>query len=300
MIAPYVLLRDGTAICFCSNSSDNKKEMVATFMPLAFRCLFLLSIYAHGFSPAWLTTVSGGSQSRLLSSYSSEDNPFTRTAAPEVPLSSDISQLPDTFSDAIKKAAARTMTCISSGKKRIRIDFDTSIGDQTYTSIKNTIPMAKEFSVILSYEMDLTMTLDEDEDDVKSETETTSSVSSELDVPSTPIKAEQKIVAEIPTVERTMRIFFPDMGQAALARRDWKMGSDVSEVPPCVNTANIKNDDIEVTDKVAVILCPLASEADSVKRIMDSCTASGVPLIMINPDLINMDQGFGYSKPITL
>jgi hypothetical protein len=270
--------------------------MAPTLVILVTYLLVEISICARGFPTAWLTPVSGGSRSRLLSSYSSEDNPFTRTAAPEVPLSSDISQLPDTFSDAIKKAAGRTLTCISSGQKRIRIDFDTSIGDQTYTSIKNTIPMAKEFSVILSYEMDLTMTLDEDDDDVISEIKTVPPGALESDVAFTPVKAEQKVVTDTPTAERTMRIFFPDMGQAALARRDWKMGSDVSEVPPCVYTANIKNDDIEVTDKVAIILCPLASEADSVKRIMDSCTASGVPLIMINPDLINMDQGFGYSK----
>eukprot|EP00596_Hydrurales_sp_CCMP1899_P002398 CAMPEP_0119038826 /NCGR_PEP_ID=MMETSP1177-20130426/7980_1 /TAXON_ID=2985 /ORGANISM="Ochromonas sp, Strain CCMP1899" /LENGTH=274 /DNA_ID=CAMNT_0007001905 /DNA_START=357 /DNA_END=1181 /DNA_ORIENTATION=- len=169
------------------------------------------------------------------------------------------------------------MSCITSGKKRMRIDFDTSIGDQTYTSIKNTIPMMKEFSVILSQAMDLSMMIDDGEDDEIDET-------TNVEGTSAPTVVE---------AEKTMRIFFPDMGQAALARRDWKMGSDVSEVPPCVYTANIRNDDIQPTDKVAILLCPLASEADAVIRLMASCTASNVPLILVNPDLINMDQGFG-------
>lgn len=253
----------------------------------AFHLLFFASISTNGLAPVSLTVSNGRGQFQLYSSYNSEDNPFTRTAAPEVPLSKDVSQLPDSFSDAINKAAIRSLACITSGQKRIRIDFDTSIGDQTYTSIKNTIPMAKEFSVILSQAMDLTMTIGDDEDD--------ETASGGTDSTTTPTVVAVKNTPEV-VPERSMRIFFPDMGQAALARRDWKMGSDVSEVPPCVYTANIKNDDILPTDKVAILLCPLASEADSVKRLMDSCTASGVPLIMINPDLINMDQGFGYSK----
>lgn len=256
--------------------------------------LFLASVSVDGFSATSWTTRHRTSIIPLHSSYSSEDNPFTRTVAPEVPLSKDVSQLPDTFTDAINKAALRTMACISSGQKRIRIDFDTSIGDQTYTSIKNTVPMAKEFSVILSQAMDLTMTLDDEEEDVVD-----NSLPNPTEPNMTPVSKIPKVVAVDSSVaERSMRIFFPDMGQAALARRDWKMGTDVSEVPPCVYTANIKNDDILPTDKVAIILCPLASEADSVKRLMDSCTASNVPLIMINPDLINMDQGFGYSKSL--
>lgn len=219
------------------------------------------------------------------------------------------------------------MDCIASGTKRIRIDFDTSIGDQTYTSIKNTIPMVKEFSVLLSQELDLTMDYDDEvigiEDVIAAaipgmklnDTSATSIVgtdgsntpatgSTTISTPATatalsatttktePLKL--LINKDIDVSKRTMRIFFPDMGQAALARRDWKMGTDVSEVPPCVYTANIKNDDVEKTDKVAIILCPLSSEVDSVKRLMDSCTASNVPLILINPDLINMDQGFGF------
>lgn len=87
-------------------------------------------------------------------------------------------------------------------------------------------------------------------------------------------------------------------GAAALARRDWKMGTAVSEVPYCVQTSNIQNDPIADTDKLVIILCPLYSEADFVKRLLDLCTTTNTPCILINPELINMDQGFGVSKYI--
>lgn len=259
----------------------------------------------NGLIPSTRGRAIRSSQSYLSSSYKSEDNAFTRTAAPEVALSTDVSNLPDAFSDAVRKAAMRTIDCITAGKKRIRIDFDTSIGDQTYTSIKNSIPLMKELSVILSQEMDLTMTMGEDDEVEEVATGELAILESQISKESTDVTAEVSSVAPaVPTpvaqkveiADKTMRIFFPDMGQAALARRDWKMGTDVSEVPPCVYTANIKNDGIQTTDKVVVIICPLASEADDVQRIMAICTASNVPLVLINPDLINMDQGFGYSK----
>lgn len=65
------------------------------------------------------------------------------------------------------------------------------------------------------------------------------------------------------------------------------------DVPPCIFTANIQNDPLQSTDKLAIILCPKYSEADYVKRIMDLCDEVSIPCVMINPDLINMDQGFG-------
>jgi hypothetical protein len=53
---------------------------------------------------------------------------------------------------------------------------------------------------------------------------------------------------------------------------------------------------LDPSDKVAVILCPQSSEVDFVKRIMEMCEAASVPIIMINPNLVNMDQGYGVRK----
>jgi hypothetical protein len=95
-------------------------------------------------------------------------------------------------------------------------------------------------------------------------------------------------------ITRSLSIFFPDMGPAVLARRDWSMNTNkVPEVPPCVFTANIQNDELRDTDQLAIILCPLYSEVDYVKRVMNMCEIQGIPCIMINPNLINQDQGFG-------
>ena len=88
---------------------------------------------------------------------------------------------------------------------RVRVDFDTTIGDVTYTSIKNTMPMIKEFSVALSQKMDLTMTTDIDIPDIQ-------------DVNSSPSGSTTEGVTENEEPLKTMRIFFPDMGAAALVR----------------------------------------------------------------------------------
>eukprot|EP01035_Chromulina_nebulosa_P018665 gene18665-24411_t len=93
--------------------------------------------------------------------------------------------------------------------------------------------------------------------------------------------------------QRTLRIFFPDMGAAALARRDWKMGSIYPEVPPCVFTSNIQNDPLAETDQIAIIICPRYSEVEYTKRVIDLCQEKNIPCVLINPELVNMDQGFG-------
>ena len=74
------------------------------------------------------------------------------------------------------------------------------------------------------------------------------------------------------------------------------MGTDVSMVPPCVLTANIQNDPLEISDKVVILLCPLYSEVDYVKRVLDEADMKKIPVIMVNPNLINPDQGFGVRK----
>ena len=63
--------------------------------------------------------------------------------ANEIPIAKDSSELPESFDDAVDRAAKLCMSVISSGSLKLRIDFDTSVGDQTYTSLKNTIPMSR-------------------------------------------------------------------------------------------------------------------------------------------------------------
>jgi len=246
-------------------------------------------------------------------------NPFTRTAAPEIPLSNDVSELPDSFEDAVKRSGLRTLECIATGSKKCRIDFDTSVGDITFTSLKNTLPMVKELVKVLCSEMQLVGPAAENKVWINPARPVSraaaAAAKSAPSVVSTKEKTQEQIdkeedereAAEIAAAEglgmqalpqqqgplKTLRIFFPDMGAAALVRRDWKMGTDVPDVPTAVFTANIQNDPLADTDKLAILLCPLFSEADFAKRVIDLCAEKGIPLIMINPELINMDQGFG-------
>jgi hypothetical protein len=55
-----------------------------------------------------------------------------------------ISELPNDFFNAVQRASKQTIASISSGNLLSRIDFDTTVGDMTYTSIKNTMPIIKE------------------------------------------------------------------------------------------------------------------------------------------------------------
>ena len=189
-------------------------------------------------------------------------------SSPSPETSADVSELPDSFDDAIQRAVRCTLQCVSNGMSRVRIDFDTTIGDQTYTSLKNSLPMTKRYCTELCSAMQLyplNARVDGDETD------------------------------EVRSI-RSLRIFFPDMGAAVLARRDWKMGTNATEVPPCVYTANVQNDPVLETDQAVIILCPLYSEADYISRITDVCLERNIPCIMINPNLINGDQGFGVRK----
>jgi len=193
------------------------------------------------------------SPSPISNLFKPNSNPFTRLEEPDIPLSREVSELPDSFGDAVRRACRCTMECIGTGTTTCRIEFDTSVADMTYTSLKSTMPMIKEFVKVLDEEM------------------------------------------KISSAEGggTIRLFFPDMGAAALVRRDWKMGTDAAEVPQSLQTANVQNDPLAPTDRVAILLCPLYSESDYVKRVVELCATESIPCIMVNPDLINMDQGFG-------
>eukprot|EP01038_Epipyxis_sp_PR26KG_P013884 gene13884-18618_t len=208
-----------------------------------------------------------------------------------------ISELPNDFDNAIDIATKRTIECFESGTTTCRIDFDTTIGDQTYTSIKNSMPMLKLLvnklakymklyyytqptiknqanANVVPVDGSLSVNFSNDEDDL--------SIVDEIEI--------QKALA-IPNA--TLRLFFPDMGAAVLARNDWKMNSPASQVPSSIFTANIQNDRLEKSDKLAIIVCPLYSEADYVKRVIDMCDEQNIPTILINPELVNMDQGYG-------
>lgn len=99
------------------------------------------------------------------------------------------------------------------------------------------------------------------------------------------------------------RIYFPDEGSAALARRDWKMDapSDQALVPSCVEFSSCGGVQIaDVTnDMVVFFFCPRASESESVEELLQKTEATSPNLkltVMVNPLLVDMGvTGFGMA-----
>lgn len=61
--------------------------------------------------------------------------------------------LPDSFDDAVVDCAAAVQKTISGGLAKVRVEFDTSAGDETYTSLRNTLPVAKALTERLAQEL---------------------------------------------------------------------------------------------------------------------------------------------------
>lgn len=53
----------------------------------------------------------------------------------------EVSELPDSFEDALNIAVECTRSAFETGNNRVRVDFDTTAGDQTYTTLKNSLPL---------------------------------------------------------------------------------------------------------------------------------------------------------------
>ena len=49
--------------------------------------------------------------------------------------------LPDSFDDALQIAVDAAKECFDTGRMRVRIEFDTTAGDLTYTTLKNSMPL---------------------------------------------------------------------------------------------------------------------------------------------------------------
>lgn len=95
------------------------------------------------------------------------------------------------------------------------------------------------------------------------------------------------------------RIYFPDEGSAALARRDWAGNNNL--VPPCVQFSSCGGVQVQnvTNDMLVLFFCPKASESDSVEKVlmMTEQTAPNLKLtVFVNPKLVDMGvTGFGMS-----
>lgn len=96
----------------------------------------------------------------------------------------------------------------------------------------------------------------------------------------------------------TVCVYFPDEGNAALARRDWS-----SQVPPCVRFAasgGIQSKTTDVSNDVLVVFhCPRAAESDDVEAVLQKHELESPNLklsVFVNPNLVDMGvTGFGLA-----
>ena len=96
-----------------------------------------------------------------------------------------------------------------------------------------------------------------------------------------------------------VRVYFPDEGNAALARRDWTTAA--ADLPPCVEFSScggVQVQDIS-RDTLVFFFCPKASESEFVEELLQK-TETGAPnlqlSVFVNPNLVDMGvTGFGMA-----
>jgi len=173
--------------------------------------------------------------------------------------------LPDSFDDASRACAAALVSALRRGLTKIRVDFDTSAGDITYTSLRNSMPVARALTELLSAEL------------------CGSAVPSiPLEVPES--AAEAKPEAAGPS--KVLQVLMPDEGTAALAAREWAP-------PPTVKCSCLARFKLPEEAVACLVVAPTALDTTALDALIKSegVVSSGVPIIVLNPQLIDLGTG---------
>lgn len=229
-------------------------------------------------------------------------------------------ELPDSLQDAAVRAAEASAAFVAiqggGGGSRCRVDFDTSIGDETYTLLKQSTEFMQKYVTALAYAM-IPNLLQQRQAEImavsraKAELKALQAESSDDD---TDVKEKERKEDELVQIiamdgrnatakwdGAVARVYFPDEGSAALARRDW-----TPVVPACVQFSSCGGVQLQDTSKdaVALFFCPRASDSDAVEAILAAADiAAGQqqdPLlrltVFVNPVLVDMGvTGFGMA-----
>lgn len=233
-------------------------------------------------------------------------------------------ELPDSLVDSAQIAAQCCANLVTNDvTNRCRVDFDTSVGDETYTTLKSSLSFGVEFISALCYAL-VPGAQDLKQDEMmrvvnaksqlsKFEKELEVSGGGEGEEVELVLSEEQKVfVAELQEIITNngvidekwegpiFRVYFPDEGSAALARRDWKIGTAEALVPSCVDLSSVGGVQIQDTERdvINMFFCPKASEAEFVEEVLYAGEASGniILSLFLNPNLVDMGvTGFGMA-----
>ncbi|KAL7462263.1 hypothetical protein ACHAXS_002648 [Conticribra weissflogii] len=327
------------------------RSTIAAFAASTTSSLALLAASSTAFAPSLITTVKSparvldvlkrGKPSHLSSLFATPEN----IAPSQLPINQP-TELPDSLDDAaaIAANACYQLHLASGPMTRCRVDFDTSIGDETYTTLKSSTEFMQKYVSALAmacipgvmerkqedvvrmiqakqelkelqekqFEQISNANSDESESIVEGEIvhsakDNKKRVKSSKKAPKSESEQREEQLLEIianggadPKNKWTgpkIRIYFPDEGSAALARRDWK-----SEVPACVDFSSCGGVQVANVsrDSVLVFFCPRASEAEFVEDILYKTEENrGDELmltVMVNPLLVDMGvTGFGMA-----
>jgi len=152
--------------------------------------------------------------------------------------------LPDSFEDASEACGNAVLDCLDRGLTKMRIDFDTSAGDETYTSLRNSMPVARALTMKMCARL------------CKEET------------------------------GRTLQVLLPDEGTAALLKREWA-------APDSVQFASLGRYKVPESAAACLIVAPTALDVTTLNKLIQSeeVVSSGVPLIVLNPQLVDLTTG---------
>lgn len=280
-------------------------------LPVVVSCLLLVAGRCAAFSTS-------APQNRFLqrTTAPSSSSFLLQATATTTSYSNTRTELPDSLQDAAERAAQATTayaqatggpSSSSALAARCRVDFDTRMGDETYTLLKTSTEFMQNFVSALSYAMIPKLVeyrqaeimakvkqASQDEDNDKEDRV-------DKDSKATPSAAASSSLSSSwngPTV----RIYFPDEGSAALARRDWLAAdSDDAKVPICCQFSScngVQQQDVS-NDEIILFYCPNAAESDSVEAILQRTeeTAKNLRLsVFVNPNLVDMGvTGFGLA-----
>jgi len=225
-------------------------------------------------------------------------------------------ELPDSLEDGaeIAAAACASFAEISGNVARCRVDFDTSAGDDTYTLLKSSTPFMQKMVTAICYLM-IPGVQEKRQQEImrmaQAKAELRELGDEENDNDDSTIKDKRDALIQIlqsggvdpenPSWDGPKaRVYFPDEGSAALARRDWK-GQD-SLVPACVEFSACGGRQVADISKDVIVFffCPRASEAENVERILLKVETELVDTlqltVFVNPILVDMGvTGFGMA-----
>lgn len=220
-------------------------------------------------------------------------------------------ELPDSLEDAAVRAAeASALFAEQVGTLgRCRVDFDTSVGDETYTLLKSSTEFMQNFVSALCYALIPGLQQERQAEmmrvaTARAELKALQDAEGEPDV-----GKEEELIKILSSGGRDenkkwegpiARVYFPDEGSAALARRDWLGGE--AKVPVCVQFAScggVQSMNDITNDMIIFFFCPKASESEYVEDILQRSETESQNLklsVFVNPNLVDMGvTGFGMA-----